>query len=306
MSVGGEWNLASLLSAYKNHLHHARGVCETTSSFYIRHAQPFLRAVLGHDALDFGRLTASAVIEYVSRRAKHLRPKSVHAITSTLRSLFRFLRVEGIHDNQLEDFVPVISARRLSTLPRFLDEKQHARLLASLDASTPRLRRDRAMILCLSALGLRAGEVAGLRLEDIDWRDGTVTIRSRKTRRGALLPLPREVGEAIAAYLRDGRPRTTDRHVFVKHWEGVGEPVRGPVVTQAVRLALEHARIAAPSFGTHLLRHTLATRMVRHGASLKEVADVLGHRTLNTTAIYAKTDLESLRGVPLPWPEVAP
>ena len=299
-----EWKLDDLIEAYEHYLRHARGVCDSTTDFYAYNARRFLRAVLGNDPLDLARLRASVVIEFVSVRAKDLRPKTMSSIATSLRSLFRFLRVAGIVDGRLEDAVPSVPTFRLSTLPRYLDDEQHAHLLASLDTSTPRRRRDRAIILCLSALGLRAGEAAGLLLEDIDWRSGTVTIRSRKTRRGALLPLPQAVGEAIAAYIREDRPKTHHRHVFVKHRQGVGEPLGQSVVSEGVRVALRHAGIDAPSFGAHLLRHTLATRLVRHGVSLKEIADVLGHSSLATTAIYAKTDIESLTDVALPWPEV--
>jgi site-specific recombinase XerD len=153
---------------------------------------------------------------------------------------------------------------------------------------------------------LRAGELAALELEDIDWREGTVRIRTRKTGRGAILPLPQNAGEAIVAYLRSGRPKTHDRHVFVLHRGAVGAAVSGPLVARVVRQALHRAGISPPTSGAHLLRHTLATRMVQAGAHLGEVADILGHRSLNTTATYAKVDLPSLGDVPLPWPEVTP
>jgi site-specific recombinase XerD len=307
MAVHTEWTLDAVVAAYEQHLRHTRGVCDATLRFYSKHARQFLRAVLGYDPLDLTRLRPAAVIEYVSAKANDHKPKTVKGIGTMLRSLFRFLGAAGLHDGRLEEVVPVVPEWRLATLPRHLDEEQHARLLASLDVSTPCRRRDRAMILCLSALGLRAGEVAGLRIDDIDWRAGTVTIRSRKTRRGAHLPLPPEVGRAIVGYLRHGRPKTDDRHVFVLHHIRVGAPMHdGTVVSQAVDKALHRAEIAAPSFGAHLLRHTLATRMVRRGASLKEIADVLGHSSLAATGIYAKTDVPSLADVAMPWPEVTP
>ena len=160
-------------------------------------------------------------------------------------------------------------------------------------------------MLCLSSLGLRPGEVANLRLEDIDWRDGTVELRTRKTRRGAVLPLPREVGRAIVAYLRKERPTTAERRVFVQRIEPhCGEPISSNAVSAVAVRACRRAGIEPPLAGAYVFRHTVASRMVQRGVRLKEVADFLGHRGIDTTTIYAKTDLPALREVALPWPEV--
>jgi integrase len=159
----------------------------------------------------------------------------------------------------------------------------------------------------LTKYRLRPGEVATLHLEDIDWRNGTIRLRTRKTGRGAILPLPREAGRAIVDYLRQERPSTDQRRVFVKHLGGrTGAPISSGVVSAAVVRALQRAGIKSPLAGGYVFRHTLASRMVRHGASLKEVADILGHRCLDTTTIYAKLDVTSLGEVALPWPEVTP
>jgi len=157
----------------------------------------------------------------------------------------------------------------------------------------------------LATLGLRPGEVADLCLEDLDWRTGVVHLRSRKTGRGATLPLPREAGRALVAYLRHDRPTTESRRVFVQHL-GIrrGTPLSSTAISEVVARALRRAHIEAPLAGAYLFRHTLASRLVRKGASLKEVADFLGHRSLDTTTIYAKLDLPALREVALPWPEV--
>jgi integrase/recombinase XerD len=163
------------------------------------------------------------------------------------------------------------------------------------------------MLLCLSGLGLRPCEVADLRLDDIDWHAGTLQVRAHKTRRDAALPLPRDVGGAIVAYLRAGRPRTSERRVFVQHRRAARGAALGRLaVTHAVARALRRADVQAPMFGAYVLRHTFASRLVRQKASIKEVADYLGHRSLETTAIYAKLDLTALREVVLPWPEVTP
>jgi site-specific recombinase XerD len=206
----------------------------------------------------------------------------------------------------MEEAVPMVAHRRLASLPRHLDTTQFTRLLASLDSSSPRGLRDRAMLLCVARLGLRASEVARLRIDDIDWRNGTIRVPARKTGRGALLPLPQELGQAIVAYLRRGRPATQERQVFVLHRLHLGAPISRQVVGDAVRRALRHSGISAPMRGANLLRHSLATDLLGHRTTLKEIADLFGHRSLATTAIYAKVDVAALREVALPWPEVTP
>ena len=178
-------------------------------------------------------------------------------------------------------------------------------MLASFDPSTPCGQRDQAIVQCLATLGLRPGEVADLCLDDIDWRVGTLQIRTRKNRRGAVLPLPRGVGQALVAYLSGERPATDERRVFVVHLgDRRGKPLSSPAVSRIATLAVRRAGVDAPHASAYVFRHTAASRMVRAGASLKEVADVLGHRSLDSTTIYAKLDLPRLREVALPWPEV--
>jgi site-specific recombinase XerD len=227
-------------------------------------------------------------------------------VATSLRSFFRFLRAAGLRDDLIEGAVPAVAHRRLASPPRHLDTTRFARLIASLDSSSPRGLRDRAILLCVARLGLRASEVARLRLDDIDWRNGTVHVHTRKTGRGALLPLSDELGRAIAAYLQGGRPATRVRQVFVLHRQRVGAPISRQIVGEAVRRALRRAGIDAPMRGANLLRHSLATDLLGHGTTLKEIADVFGHRSLATTAIYAKVDVAALREVALPWPEVTP
>jgi integrase len=162
-------------------------------------------------------------------------------------------------------------------------------------------------VVCLASLGLRPGEVANLHLEDIDWRNGTMHLRTRKTGRGAVLPLPRNAGRAIVDYLRRERPKTAERRVFVQHLgQRRGVPVSSEVVSAAVARALRRAGVNAPLRGAYVFRHTVASRMVRQGTSLKEVADFLGHRSLDTTTIYTKLDVPALSEVARPWPKVAP
>jgi site-specific recombinase XerD len=229
----------------------------------------------------------------------------VELATSALRSFFRFLRAEGLRGDRLEDAVPMVP-HRPARLVRHLDSIRFEQLIASLDSFSPRGRRDRAIILCMARLGLRASEVVQLRLEDLDWRNSTVRIRARKTGHGALLPLPGEVGAALAGYLQHTRPDTRARQVFVLHRQRVGAPISSSIVGRAVDNALRHAGIDAPMRGANLLRHSLATDLLDHGASLTEIADLFGHSSLATTRIYAAVDVAALREVALPWPQATP
>ena len=297
------WTLDALVEAYRQHQRRTRGLRERTLDGYERLVRMFVRAALGEDPIDPSRLCTGDVVGFVVAMQARFSPCSMKAVRTALRSFFRFLRFEGLSDGQLELAIPRVAHWRLSTLPRYLSDAQLALLLASLDASTPWGRRDRAIVLCLATLGLRPGEVANLCLEDIDWRGGSVRLRERKTRQGAVVPLPRDAGRAIVTYLREERPPTEGR-VFVQHHGARrGWPLSGNTVSAVVVRALDRAGIQSPLAGGYVLRHTVASRLVRRGASLKEVADFLGHRSLDTTAIYAKLDLPALREVALPWPQ---
>jgi len=162
------------------------------------------------------------------------------------------------------------------------------------------------MTLCLAQMGLRAGEVAALSLDGIDWRAGTLLLARAKERRTSVLPLPAQVGRALVSYLRNGRPPTQARQLFVRHRAPLGEPMTSSGVSAVVRRAFARAQIDVAIRGAHVLRHTAATRMVRAGVSLKEVADLLRHRSLDTVMIYTKLDLPTLAEVAQPWPEVRP
>lgn len=298
-----QWTNKSLAEAFDEYLRSVRGARPETRRAYGRYARQFLDSVSRDGRAPApDAITPADVVRFIEERSQRLCPGSVKMVAAALRGFFRFLGVLGAGDPGLADAVPTVARWRLSTLPGFLDEEQEARLHDCFDTTTAIGRRDRAIVLCLSALGLRAAELAELRLEDIDWRAGSLQVRSRKTRRGDVLPLPRAVGLAVVAYLRDDRPQTTERRIFLTHCGA--RALRARAVRDVVRAALRRAGIEGlATAGSHTLRHTLATRMIRHGAALVEIADVLGHRSLDTTAIYAKVDLPSLAQVALPWPE---
>jgi site-specific recombinase XerD len=296
----------SVLEAFDDHLRRTRGLSPAVRHNYRRTARGFLEAVFGEGPVDAARLCSADVVAFVSSAACRYRPATVQLLATALRAFLRFLRAEGLRGDHLEEAVPKMPSRRLASVPRHLGSADFARLIASLDVSTPLDLRGRAIVLLVARLGLRASEVARLRLEDIDWRSGTVTIVSRKTGHGAVLPLPNDVGEALAAYLERGRPNSDARQVFVLHRQHLGAPINHSLVTHAVCRALAAAGIAAPVRGANLLRHSLATDLLAHGASLKEIADLFGHRVLSSTQIYAKVDIGSLAEAALPWPEARP
>jgi integrase/recombinase XerD len=294
-----------ILEGYKQHQRRVRGLREVTLHGYEPFMRAFLRFSLGQDPLDPTVLRPADVVKFVASLRDRYSARSMKAVRSALRSLLRFLRARGYCDERLELAIPAVAHWRMATLPRCLTEQQLKQVIAAFDPTSRCGRRDRAIVLCLASLGLRPGEVADLHLEDIDWRHGTIRLRTRKTRRGAMLPLPREAGRSIATYLRTERPSTAERRVFLQHLGcRRGTPLSGNTVSSIAMRAFHRAGVESPLGGAYVFRHTVASRLVTRGAHLKEVADFLGHQCLDTTAIYAKLDLPALREVALPWPRV--
>jgi integrase/recombinase XerD len=280
MTVQDSWTLDSMVDAYKQYQRRVRGLRERTLHGYEALLRPFLRFSLGQDPLDPTRLTPVDVVQFVTSLGDRFSPRTMKNVRTALRSLFRFLRTRGLCDERLELAIPAVAHWRMATLPKYLTEEQLKRVLTAFDLETPYGRRDHAIVLCLSTLGLRPGEVGQLHLEDIAWRTGTVRLRTRKTGRGAVLPLPREAGRAIARYLSKGRPTTTERRVFVQHFgRRRGAPLSGNTIAAAAVRALHRAGVDAPHGGAYVFRHTVASRLVAHGARLKEVSDFLGHQS---------------------------
>lgn len=301
------WTLDTLVEAYKRHQRRTCGLRDQTLLSYERVVRLLVREILGEDPIDPAHFSPSDVVEFVGSMRGRWAPGSMKVVQTALRSFFRFLRATGLCAEALEAAVPTVAHWRVSTLPRSLGNTQLEQVLTALDVSKPGGYRDRAMVLCLAKLGLRPGEVADLRLGDIDWRHGTIQMTGRKNRRGAVLPLARETGRAIAAYLRKERPATEERRLFLKHAGAErGQPISRRSVCHVAGRALRRAGVEMPVGGAYVFGHTVASRMVQRGASLKEIADFLGHRSIDTTTIYAKLDLPALRDVALPWPEVTP
>jgi integrase/recombinase XerD len=305
MTTRDRLTLGEALAGFDEHLRRTRGVCLGTRRNYARFAGAFLQFAFADGPVAVAQIRPRDVVEFVGGLSRRWQPGTVELAASALRSFFRFLRAEGLCGDRLEDAVPMVP-HRSAGLVRHLAPERFEQLIASLDSSSPRGLRDRAIMLCMARLGLRAGEVVQLRLEDVDWRNATVRVRARKTGHGALLPLTGEVGTALASYLQHGRPDTGARQLFVLHWLRVGAPISSSIVGRAVDNALRRAGIDAPIRGANLLRHSLATDLLDHGAGLREIADLLGHASLATTRIYASVDVTALREVALPWPQATP
>jgi integrase/recombinase XerD len=291
-----------VLAAFDEHLRRTRGVCPGTRGNYAKYVGEFMMAVFDDRGVEFAEVRSPEVTAFIGGLSGHYRPRTVEVAASALRVFFRFLRAQGWCEERLADAVPMVP-HRPSGLVRYLVPRVLEQLIASLGTASARDLRDRAIILTIARVGLRPGEVAQLRLEDIDWRNAAIRVRARKTGHGALLPLTSEVGAALADYLQHGRPETDAREVFVLHWLRVGAPISTSIVGRAVQRAVDNAGIDAPVRGGNLLRHSLATELLAGGASLPEIADVLGHACLATTRIYAAVDIGRLREVPLPWPQ---
>ncbi len=284
---------------YAAYLRRERGLAAST----IRARADFARRFVLRERprLDWAQLSAAEVTGFVLRRSQQSSiPSCKHTVTH-LRSLLRFLHVQGATAHDLASCVPAVAGWRLSGLPKALDASQTDALLRSFDRSPAGLR-DAAIVRLLLRLGLRAAEVAALDLDDVDWRSGELAVQG-KGRHESRLPLSPDVGRALAAYLRRGRPRASARSLFLRS-HAPHTQIRPGAVSHLAQTALRRAGVAAG--GAHLLRHTAATQLLRRGASLPEIAHVLRHRHIDTTAIYAKVDLDSLGALVRPWPEVAP
>lgn len=296
-----EGPVEGLLCRYRRYLVVERGVGASTIRGYVHAVRPFLNGRVRSDGVGLGleHLRAGDVTAFVVVRCPSQSRGSAKLTVRALRSLLGFLYLEGMIDRPLADAVPSVAGWRLSWLPKGLSSAEVACLLESCDRASVVGRRDVAMLMLLARLGLRAGEVARLELGDIDWRAGVIVVRGKGDRRERL-PLPSDVGETITAYLRAGRPKTAQgRFVFVR----VKAPHRGLTGDGVSAVVAAGARRAGLGvIYAHRLRHTVASELLRAGSSLVEVGQVLRHRSMLTTAIYAKVDIEALRTIARSWP----
>ena len=285
---------------YEQYLRQDRALCRATIINYVPFVRDFLKDRFGDGAVRLSCLRAKDVVTFVQGRARGLHVKRAKLMTTALRSFFQYARMRGEITLDLVAAVPIVANWSMTSIPRAIAAEQTQKLLASIDRKSAMGRRDYAILLVLARLGLRAGEVMSLELDDIDWSTGELTVRGKGRR--SQLPLAPDVGKAIATYLRHGRPECASRRVFLRTKAPIGGFHGASGVGSMVRHSIERARIHSPTFGTHQFRHGLASDMLRQGASLAEIGAVLGHQHPDTTRIYTKIDLKSLHALAQRWP----
>lgn len=288
-------------SGFAEYLAQERGLKQVTIDNYLSIAGRFLSDQFGTRPIVLNRLHPNDIVRFILRNTETVSAKRAQLIVISLRSFFRFLYQREETANDLSPSALTVANWRLSELPKFLEPEQVECLLQSCNQDTLIGQRDYVILLLLTRLGLRAGDVVHMTLDDIDWEVGELIVRG-KSHRQERLPLPQDVGEALVRYLSHGRPRCSSRRVFIR----IRAPHKGfsssVAICNIVRRALVRAKLNPAFKGSHLLRHSLATRMLRGGASLAEIGEILRHKRLNTTQIYAKVDLAALRALAEPWP----
>jgi integrase len=290
------------LITFEQHLVQVAGAALNTRKKYLALARRFVVQQFGEGLVDWGSLQADHVAAFVTREAETKTGFGRKAAPVAVRAVLRFLVYSGDIRAGLEAAVPAMRNWKHAALPRHVSTDDLERVLNLFRDASQRSRRNRAILLLLARLGLRANEIVQLRLEEIDWRGSRLLIRRGKNRTERVLPLSQEVGDALAEYVIKARPRTGSPVAFL-NYRPPYRPLAGPsaVSTMAKRALLSIGFAPGPRIGAHTFRHTVASEMVSKGATFKEVADVLGHQSLQTTGIYAKLDIQALLAVALPW-----
>ena len=286
---------------FEQYLSQERGLSAAILHTYLPVVDQFLWERFGRGSIRFSELRATDLTGFIQRHVHDHSPRTAQHMVAALRAFLRHLRLRGDITTDLAVCVPTVANWSYSTLPKFLQPGQVQQVLARCDRRTSVGRRNYAILLLLARLGLRAGEVVAMTLDDIDWKEGRLTVRG-KGGQWADMPLAAEVGKAIAAYLRRGRPRCASRRLFIRELAPRVGFANSSTISTLVKRALAHAGVGSLHTGAHVFRHTLATEMLRHGASLGEVGQLLRHQHPDTTQIYAKVDLSALRQLALPWP----
>lgn len=291
-----------VVTEYRDYLLKERALSQGTTAQYCRHVNRFLLESFPRLKPDLSTLRSSSVTSHVQKTAAKMSKKDAKLMCCALRSFLRYARYQGYVEADLQASVPSVANWTLASIPKALSAEVAEKVLASCDRQTPIGRRDYAILLLLARLGLRAGEIVTLQLEDMDWRAGTISIHGKGSNLSQM-PLPPDVGQAIAAYLQHGRPKCSTRRVFICAMAPIRGFTRPGVVSNIVARAFRRAGIgSATRKGAHLFRHTLATGLLQKGASLPEIAEVLRHRSIACVTIYAKVDLQSLRSLAHVWP----
>ncbi len=288
------------LKYFDHYLDEVCGLATTTRISRVQRIRNFLFHFFHHRPIDIGHLSPRNILKYIIKCSEKLKPATIERFCSSLRSYLRYRAHKGDSTEALTAAVPTAAHWRLASIPKSLNADEIKRILKSFDRSKAAGKRDYAIARCLIDLGLRASEVAFIQIDDLNWRKCTLQIRSSKGKRRDLLLLPASTCEAIVDYLRFGSPENLSRALFVRHRAPLDKPIGLDIVRCSMRMAYRRCGLN-PTMGTHILRHSAACRMINSGASLKEIADVLRHRSIDTTQIYTKVDITRLSQVATPW-----
>jgi integrase/recombinase XerD len=289
----------ALLVSFGRWMRQQRGTCDATLYNYGLD----LRSLLNSLGEDPARFDAQRLRKFVLDRSQQCGGAAAKRCTTAVRMFLRFLIADGKCAPGLDASIPALAHWRLSSLPRYLQPEEVERVITSCDPTTPAGARNRAILLLLARLGLRAGDIVRLRLDDLEWQEAGIRVAG-KGRCQALLPLTQEIGDAIATYIKDGRPQSDADALFIRSRAPFRALAGHCAISMIVAQAMRRAGVACPSRGAaHVLRHSVASSMLRQGASLQEIAGVLRHRSIATTEIYAKVDVVALRQIAQPWPE---
>jgi site-specific recombinase XerD len=289
-----------LLQDFRRHFLEERGAAPVSYLTLQPILHQFLAECFPDENIECARLTAKDVIGFVRRHAYRHSPGRARLLVTALRVFLRYLRQRGEITSDLEACVPRVAMWPGSTIPKFLSPDQVRQVLAQCDQDSPSGRRNYAILLLLSRLGFRADEIVRLTLDNMDWDNGRITFRG-KGGQWDQMPLPADVGEAIVRYLQDGRPPSPCRRLFLRHVAPKAGFTNSGAISTLVRRAILRAGINTQRKGSHLFRHSLATRMINEGSSLPEIAELLRHQSIETTNLYAKVDFHALRSIALPW-----
>lgn len=290
-------NVPDLIKEYEIYLSNVCGFSTNTRIYRKRYAYAFLKSIRNR---KIENIAPKHIMSFVKEYSKHYKRGSVGVVSTSLRSFIKFLIFQGYRVTRLLEAVPNVANYKLSGVPSFLTGKQIQAFLTIFNLKTASGKRDYAMARCLIDLGLRCCEVAGIKLSDINWREGILIIAKGKSHCIDQLPMPSSVGEAISDYLMNARPDTQSKYVFVFHRAPFGKSVSTGTVRGAMRRVFERAGFD-PVPSTHIFRHSFATKLLNSGSTIKEIADMLRHRCIDTTMIYTKVDLPHLRKVTMPW-----
>jgi site-specific recombinase XerD len=293
-------HIHTVIAPFDDYMKNVCGLSSATRWYHRRHVRMFLSWLFGASSIEFAMITLPVLCRYVTTIAGNYRPGSISVVVYSLRTFLKYLHFTGQCTTVMSARIPTPPSWSAASIPQALSRSELSLFLSIFDRTTAEGKRDYAMARCLTDLGLRCCEVAVMQLNEIDWHQGELHLQKTKSRREDVLPIPETMCEAILSYLCHGRPETGSRAVFVLHRAPVGQAVSKTTVRGAIRRAFSRAGL--PWSGTHILRNTVATHLLEAGASLKEIADILRHRSIDTTKSYIRIDLSHLSSVAMPWP----